>query len=131
MAALRGVEIRVILPGLSDSRIVYLSSFSYLAELEKAGVKFCRFQKGFLHQKVMIVDDSLSVIGSANLDNRSFRLNFEVIGIVSDVAFNGEVSRMLEADFAQSEPTGSDALAEQSFWFRLSVRIARMLAPIQ
>ncbi len=131
LAAIRGVDVRVILPDLSDSRLVYLSSFSYLKELKDAGVKFYRFQKGFLHQKVMVVDDSLSAIGSANLDNRSFRLNFEVIGIVSDSAFNQEVSRMLEADLAQSKPTGSDALTEQPFWFRLGVRLSRMLAPIQ
>ena len=121
----------MILPDQSDSRLIYLSSFSYFKELEEAGVKFYRFQRGFLHQKVMIVDDSLSAIGSANLDNRSFRLNFEVIGIVSDVAFNGEVSRMLEADLAHSKPTGSEALTKRSIWFRLGVRLSRMLAPIQ
>lgn len=131
LAAMRGVDVRVLLPDLSDSRLVYLSSFSYLKELEDAGVKFYRFQKGFLHQKVMVVDHSLSAIGSANLDNRSFRLNFEVIGIVSDTAFNGEVSRMLEADLARSKPTGAGAMTGQSFWFRLLVRLARMLAPIQ
>ncbi len=60
LAAMRGVDVRVVLPELSDSRLVYLSSFSYLKELEDAGVKFYRFQKGFLHQKVMIVDDSIS-----------------------------------------------------------------------
>jgi cardiolipin synthase len=131
LAAMRGVEVRVILPGLHDSYLVYLSSFSYLKELEEAGVRFYRYEKGFLHQKVMLIDDSLSAIGSANLDNRSFRLNFEVIGIVSDTAFNSEVSRMLEADFANSRPTGANALAGRSFPFRLSVRLARMLAPIQ
>ncbi len=131
LAAIRGVDVRVLLPELSDSRLIYLSSFSYFKELEDAGVKFYRFQKGFLHQKVMIVDDSLSAIGSANLDNRSFRLNFEVIGIVSDTAFNAEVSRMLEDDLAQSKPTGTDALTQQSFWFQMSVRLSRMLAPIQ
>ncbi len=131
LAAIRGVDVRVILPGLSDSKLVYLSSFSYLKELEDAGVKFYRYQNGFMHQKVMVIDDSLSAIGSANLDNRSFRLNFEVIGIVSDTAFNAEVSQMLETDFAQSKPTGSDALAKKSFSFRLGVRLSRMLAPIQ
>ena len=131
LAAIRGVDVRVILPGLSDSKLVYLSSFSYLKELEDAGIRFYRYQKGFLHQKVMIVDDSLSAIGSANLDNRSFRLNFEVVGIVSDTAFNAEVSRMLEDDLANSKPTEAKALTDRSFWFRLSVRLARMLAPIQ
>jgi cardiolipin synthase A/B len=131
LAAMRGVDVRVILPDLTDSRLIHLSSFSYLAELEEAGVEFYRYQMGFLHQKVMVIDDSLSVIGSANLDNRSFRLNFEVIGIVSDADFNTEVSRMLEADLANSKPTGSHALAKQPYWFRLGVRLSRMLAPIQ
>lgn len=131
LAAIRGVDVRVILPELSDSKLVYLSSFSYLKELEDAGVKFYRYQNGFMHQKVMLIDDSLSAIGSANLDNRSFRLNFEVIGIVSDNDFNAEVSQMLENDFAQSRPTGSNALAKKSFPFRLGVRLSRMLAPIQ
>lgn len=131
LAAMRGVDVRVIVPDLVDSRLVYLSSFSYFKELKSAGVLIYRYQKGFLHQKVMVVDDSLSVIGSANLDNRSFRLNFEVTGIVTDTKFNAETSRMLEADLAHSKLIGSDALAEKPFWFRLGVRLARMLAPIQ
>lgn len=131
MAAMRGVEVRVLLPGLSDSRLVYLSSFSYLEELEKAGVEFHRFQAGFLHQKVMIVDDMISVIGSANLDNRSLRLNFEAIAVVSDPAFNREVALMLQNDFANSEPTDARVLKNKPFWFRFGVRLSRMLAPIQ
>lgn len=131
MAAMRGVKIRVILPDLSDSQLVYLSSFSYLAELESAGVEFYRFQNGFLHEKVMVVDDGISVIGSANLDNRSLRLNFEAIGIVADTRFNAEVSRMLEDDFDNSKPTGAKVLEEKPFWFQFGVRLSRMLAPIQ
>ncbi len=131
LAAIRGVDVRVILPETSDSKLVYLSSFSYLKELEDAGVKFYRYKKGFMHQKVMVIDDSLSAIGSANLDNRSFRLNFEVIGIVSDTAFNAEVRKMLEEDLAQSKLTGSDALDKGTFSFRFGVRLSRMLAPIQ
>ncbi len=131
LAAIRGVDVRVIIPEMNDSELIYLSSFSYFKELEDAGVKFYRYQNGFLHQKVMIVDDSLSAIGSANLDNRSLRLNFEVIGIVSNTGFNAEVSRMLENDLAHSKQTHSNVLADKPFWFRLSVRLSRMLAPIQ
>lgn len=131
LAALRGVDVRVIVPDLTDSQLVYMSSFSYFDELEKAGVRIYRYQNGFMHQKVMVVDDSLSAIGSANMDNRSFRLNFEVIGIVSDANFNTQVASMLEADLANSKATGANALEKKSFWFRLGVRLARMLAPIQ
>ena len=131
LAAMRGVDVRVIVPDRNDSQLVHLSSFSYFKELEEAGVMIYRYQNGFMHQKVMVVDDSLSVIGSANLDNRSFRLNFEVVGIVSDTSFNAQVGRMLEADLENSRLTGMDALAEKPFWFRLGVRLSRMLAPIQ
>lgn len=130
LAALRGVDVRVLLPDLSDNRLIHLASFAYFKELERAGVRFFRYQNGFLHQKVLIVDDSLTAIGSANLDNRSFRLNYEVLGIVSDRSFNGEVARMLEADLARSQPTGSQVLVERSFWFRLGIRFSRMLSPI-
>lgn len=131
LAAMRGVDVKVIVPDLSDSRLVYMSSFSYFKELEEAGVMIHRYENGFMHQKVMIVDDTLTVIGSANLDNRSFRLNFEVLGVVSDADFNADAGRMFEADLANSKLTGSDALADRSFWFRLGVRLSRMLAPIQ
>lgn len=130
LAAMRGVDVRVILPELSDSRLMYLASFSSFEALTRTGVRFFRFQNGFLHQKVMIVDDWLSAIGSANIDNRSFRLNHEVIGIVSDRAFNAETARMLEADLAHSLPSAPDALSGRSFWFRLGVRLSRMLVPV-
>jgi cardiolipin synthase A/B len=131
MAAIRGVDVRIIMPGMYDSQLVNLSSFSYLKELEQTGVKLYRFQKGFLHQKVVLVDDAISCIGSANFDNRSFRLNFEVTAIVHDPAFNAEVAEMLEDDIANSKPTGAKDYEDRSFFFRFKVRLARLLAPIQ
>ena len=80
---------------------------------------------------VLRISNRHTAIGSANLDNRSFRLNSEVIGIVPDTAFNGEVSRMLEADSAHSKPTEAEALTEQPFWYRPGLRLSPMLALIQ
>lgn len=131
LAAIRGVDVRILIPDLNDSQLVYFSSFAYLAEMEDAGVKVYRYRDGFLHQKVMLVDEELSVVGSANMDNRSFRLNFEVTGVVSDHSFNAEMTKMLEADFAKSRQAGADELEEKGFWFRLAVKSARLLAPLQ
>lgn len=131
LAAIRGVDVRIILPGMNDSELVNLSSYSYLKELDRTGVKLFRYQKGFLHQKVVLVDDEISCIGSANFDNRSFRLNFEVTAIVHDRGFNEEVAGMLEKDLADSIPTGAEDYEERSFFFRFKVRLARLLAPIQ
>ncbi|MEX2581553.1 MAG: cardiolipin synthase [Verrucomicrobiales bacterium] len=131
MAAIRGVDVRIIMPELVDSELVYLSSFSYLEEFGKTGAKLYRYQKGFMHQKVVLIDDEISCIGSANFDNRSFRLNFEVIGIVHDTGFNSEVAEMLEQDIADSRRVGAEDYVEKDFIFRLKVRLARLLAPIQ
>ena len=79
LAALRGVDVRVMLPERPDHILVYLSGFSYIAEAEPAGVKFYRYQPGFMHQKVILVDDDLAAVGTANFDNRSIRLNFEMM----------------------------------------------------
>ena len=131
LAALRGVDVRILVPGLNDSRLVEYSSHTYLDEITEAGISAYRFQKGFLHQKVMLVDDDLSCIGSANMDNRSFRLNFEVILAVEDRAFATEVGKMLENDFANSKKIPKGSLASKPFLFRLASRVSKLLAPIQ
>ncbi len=131
LAALRGVEVRILIPENPDQVLVYLSSFSYLEEAEKAGVEIYRYQPGFLHQKVMLVDDHTATIGTANFDNRSMRLNFEVTMMFVDKAFALEVEEMLDADFRASRRVTSDEYKEGSLPFRFSVRAARLLAPVQ
>jgi cardiolipin synthase len=131
LAAARGVEVKILIPETTDSQLIRMSSFSYLEEMEKAGIEIWRYQKGFLHQKVILVDDSFVSIGSANMDNRSLRLNFELMVGVEDEAFAGEVSKMLENDFSNSQRATPDDLKSKSLPFRLGVRIARLLAPIQ
>jgi cardiolipin synthase len=120
-----------MLPQKADHLLVYLSSFSYLEEAEKAGVRIYRYQPGFLHHKVMLVDDELAAVGTANLDNRSFRLNFEITAIVSDRGFAGEFEAMLRKDLARCRQTHPRDLTERRFWFRLAVRVSRLLAPVQ
>lgn len=131
LAALRGVDVRVLIPEHPDQQMVYLSSFSYLEEAEKGGVKIYRFQKGFLHQKVMVVDQQFAAVGTANFDNRSMRLNFEVTMLVRNQAFCGEVAEMLERDFQNSRLVSKKEYTEASMPFRLAVRFCRLLAPVQ
>jgi cardiolipin synthase len=131
LAALRGADVRLMLPQKADHLLVYLSSFSYLEEAEKAGVKIYRYQPGFLHHKVLLVDDELAAVGTANLDNRSFRLNFEITIVVTDRGFAGEVEAMFREDLARCRQTHPRDLTERRFWFRLAVQVSRLLAPIQ
>ena len=131
LAALRGVDVRIIIPGLNDSKMVEFSSLSYVDDIAKTGIGVFRYDKGFTHQKVMLVDDDFSVVGSANLDNRSFRLNFEVVMAVEGEDFAAKMDKMLKEDFANSTELDASTLADKPFWFRLTSRISRLLAPIQ
>ncbi len=130
LAVLRGVDVRLLLPSRPDHRMVFAASSLYAAEAVKAGVRVFRYQPGFLHQKVVLVDDETAAVGSANLDNRSFRLNFELMLVAVDRSFAAEVEQMLLADFAESR---EQLLSEQRKVRRLQqvgMRVARLLSPI-
>ncbi len=131
MAALRGVDVRIIAPDDCDNTLVRLSGWSFVAPLKKAGVNIYRHTAGFLHHKAMLVDDNIAAVGTANFDNRSFRLNFEITLEVRDAEFAREVEAMFLDDFADSRLSTAEELEQRSFFFRLLVRVARLMAPVQ
>jgi cardiolipin synthase len=112
-------------------RVGYWSSFSFIAEAEPVGVKLYRYEPGFLHQKVVLVDDDFAAVGTANLDNRSFRLNFEITIAVSETGFAGDVEKMLSDDFDRSRQVTADEFHQRPIWFRFAVKASRLMAPIQ
>jgi cardiolipin synthase len=130
LAALRGVDVRIMLPQKPDHKLVYLAAFSYIAETESSGVKFYRYQPGFMHHKVLVVDDDLSAVGTANFDNRSIRLNFEIMIVFADLPFAAAVSQMLENDFKNCRQTTTADFARRPFWFHFAVRLAKLMAPV-
>lgn len=130
LAVLRGVDVRVLLPSRPDHRLVWLAGFSYLGETDPLGIKLYRYQEGFLHQKVVLVDDDLALVGTANCDNRSFRINFEITVVVADRDFAGETAAMLETDFVRSVRSTLADYQQRPLYFRLACRAARLLAPI-
>ena len=130
LAVLRGVDVRVMLPRKPDHKMVYLASFSYLSDLDSLGVKFYRYNDGFLHQKVILVDDVMASVGTANCDNRSFRLNFEITLAVSDPEFVADVEAMLQRDFLSCVQVGADDYEDRSFLFKTGVMLSRLLSPI-
>jgi cardiolipin synthase len=130
IAALRGIDIRVMLPMKPDHRIVHLATYSYLLELNLPGIRFFRYKPAFLHQKVFLVDDYLAGVGTANADNRSFRLNFEMTAIVNDSHFARQVERMLAFDFSHCIEIPADSYLHKGVLFRFSVKLARLLSPI-
>ncbi len=129
-AALRGVDVRILLPDVADNALVEYASFTYYPEMLDAGVELFRYRGRFMHQKVILVDETLAGVGTVNLDNRSLYLNFEATALGLDTRFVRAVQAMLERDLAQSQKVDRSQYCDRSFGFRLLARIARLAAPI-
>lgn len=130
LARIRGVDVRIIVPGKSDSVLVSLASRVYLSKLGKHGVKIYSFDKGFLHQKTIVVDDDQAVVGSVNLDCRSMFINFEASAISNDPYFVRTCIQMLERDFKDSRELLDYDLSQKKLGERIICRGANLLAPI-
>jgi cardiolipin synthase A/B len=126
LAALKGLDIRILLPEKTDNPLIALAARSYVDELSPLGIRFYQYQAGFMHQKVMLIDNHLSYIGSANLDNRSLRINFELNALIECLDMANQVEAMLREDFSHSLAYPKDS----PLLLRLATKAARLLSPI-
>jgi cardiolipin synthase len=130
MAKSRGVDVRVLIPTEADHLGVYLAGFHYEFELAEAGIPVYRYTKGFMHQKCLLVDDQLTMIGSTNLDNRSLYLNFELMIAIDQPDFVAEVTTMLEGDFASAIHSNAPDAKPRWWYQRTGTAVARLFSPI-
>ncbi|WP_189578069.1 cardiolipin synthase [Marinobacter zhanjiangensis] len=130
LAAMRGVDVRILIPEKADHLLIHLAAYSYLVTANECGIRICQYQPGFLHQKVVLVDDRYAAVGTANLDNRSMRLNFEIAALTTAPDFVADVEAMLEADLARSRQLERADYEDRSLLFRLACRSARLMAPL-
>lgn len=130
LAALRGVDVRVILPDRWDFFYMYLAAFAYLPAVSDAGIRVYRYHAAYTHQKVMLLDDEIAWVGSSNMDNRSMALNFEGNAIVHDRPFAAEMERMLLRDMGNSRLVSDDDYNTKSLLFKAGVNIVRLFAPV-
>ncbi|MCS6764687.1 MAG: cardiolipin synthase [Candidatus Protistobacter heckmanni] len=130
LAVLRGVDVRLLLPGKADHHSVFLASTLYAHDMVRAGVKVYRMREGFMHSKVVLIDGDAASVGTANLDNRSFRLNFEMTVLTLDAGFAAEVQAMFERDFSHSRLIGREEYEGASRWTKLAARLVRLFSPI-
>ncbi len=130
LAALRGVDVRVMIPDQPDGPVVAMANWSFTRELLPLGIKVYRYQGGFMHQKVLLMDNRVAGVGTANFDNRSFRLNFEITLLVGSEEFAGKVHRMLETDMRRCRQVSKDEIAAKPAWFPLAMGVARLLSPV-
>lgn len=130
LAALKGVDVRVLLPTKPDHWMVYMARKDFYGDLQKAGVKFYHYKKGFLHQKVFLIDNNYGSVGSANLDNRSFRLNFELTVLFKGKRIIADIEAMLIQDMEDSVLLPEYKLNERPLWEQIMVKVCRLFSPI-
>lgn len=127
-AAMRGVDVRVLVPQRSDSRFVSAAARSYFDELIAAGVKVWEFRERMLHSKTLLTDDDCSFVGTANFDPRGFRVNYEVCALVYGPVMAGRLARQFEADLAGAVQVKAGRKSPR--WRSLFDAFARLFSPL-
>jgi len=130
VAALGGVSVKLIVPGISDSKLVNFAARSYYNDLLKAGVEIYQYSKGFVHAKTMVTDRKIAIVGTANMDYRSFDLNFEVNAIVYDKKFANELADIFDKDIQDAEKIDAAAWDSRPPYKQLLEKTARLISPL-
>jgi len=130
LARLRGVDVRILIPEDCRNALVQRSTYSYYEEILGPGISLYRYLPGFLHHKVFLADDMVG-IGTANFDNRSFRINFEITALADGGGLLRTAEAMFNDDLRQSRQAHLADWAARSWLFRASARISRLMSPVQ
>lgn len=130
IAALSGIDVRLMIPDKPDHMFVYWATTSYVDELLEYGVKVYTYDNGFLHAKVLIIDKEIASVGTANFDVRSFKLNFEVNAFIYDPKAANKLAEDFEEDQLRGTAITKEAYAQRPLWIRIKQSISRLLSPI-
>ncbi|MGM0846762.1 MAG: cardiolipin synthase [Bacillota bacterium] len=130
IAALSGIDVRIMIPNKPDHMFVYWATFSYVGEMLKAGARIYIYDNGFIHAKMIVVDSKISSVGTANIDVRSFRLNFEVNVFIYDIELSKELGKVFVKDIQQSRELTMGDYLKRPLWIRFKESISRLLSPI-
>ncbi|MBR4993514.1 MAG: cardiolipin synthase, partial [Lachnospiraceae bacterium] len=125
-----GVEVNIMVPCKPDHPFVYWATYSYVGDLATAGAKCYTYDGGFLHAKGMIVDDKAFCYGTANMDIRSFALNFEVNAVVYDEDKAREMRGYFEKDMEISTLITAESYSKRGLWFRAREQVCRLFSPL-
>ncbi|RSD29368.1 cardiolipin synthase [Mesobacillus subterraneus] len=130
VAAAKGIEVRIMVPEINDSYLTQYASRSYFSELLRNGAEIYSYKKGFLHQKVIIVDGNIASIGTANMDMRSFHLNFEVNVFLFGTSSIRDLVAHYEEDMEDSEKISPVQYYKRGFWERSKESFARLFSGV-
>ncbi len=130
ISALSGVDIRLMIPEKSDSRLSDYCTSSYLKEILEAGVKIYRYNKGFLHSKAIVIDDFISIVGTANMDERSFTSNFEVNAFIYEKKTAIELKKLFFDDLDNCYEIISETWQNRPKQQKIKESVARLFSPL-
>lgn len=130
VSALGGINVKLLVPGVSDSKLVNLAAHSYYDDLLAAGVEVYLYNKGFVHAKTMVCDQRIAIVGTANTDYRSFDLNFEVNAIVYDEETATTLATVFEADLKDAVKIDPEEWKNRSTYKQLLEKTARLISPL-
>ncbi|MCZ2260404.1 cardiolipin synthase [Sporosarcina sp. G11-34] len=130
IACLSGVDVRIMIPNKPDHMFVYWATYSNVGKLLKAGAKVYIYENGFLHTKQIVVDDELSTVGTANIDVRSFKLNFEINAFIYDRKTSHALAELFEQDMQLSTELTYEMYTERTRIIKIKESISRLLSPI-
>jgi cardiolipin synthase len=130
VSALSGLSVKLLVPAEGDSYIVGAASKSYYAKLLNAGAEIYLYQKGFIHSKTIVSDSQTTMIGTANMDNRSFELNFEVNAIIYDANVAKDMRSIFFADLKNAEKIDGQAWLSRPRYRQLPEKIAGLFSPV-
>ncbi|MED4451486.1 phospholipase D-like domain-containing protein, partial [Cytobacillus firmus] len=126
----RGVRVRLLVPRHNNQKIVGLASRTYYGELIETGVEIYQYDKGMIHAKVLIIDEEIAEVGSANYDMRSFRLNYEVCQVLYSADVARELTDQFERDLTDSIPLKIEDSLERPLTERIVEQSARLFSPL-
>ena len=128
-AALGGVSVKLLVPGKCDSKLVNAASKAHYKDLLIAGVEIYVYNKGFVHAKTLVTDGTLSMVGTANMDHRSFELNFEVNAIIYDAPLAENMRKVFFEDLTYTEKLNPEQWYKRSMLTQLPEKLATLLSP--
>lgn len=130
IASLSGIDVRIMIPNKPDHMFVYWATYSYIGNLLKAGAKVYIYDKGFIHAKMIVIDDEASSVGTANIDVRSFKLNFEVNAFIYDKNVSHALAEIFEKDILDCSELSLEGYENRSLKIKFKESISRLLSPI-
>ncbi|MDT6979344.1 cardiolipin synthase [Levilactobacillus zymae] len=130
IAAMAGIDVRIMIPDKPDHAFVYRATQYYARQLANDGVKIYYYHNGFIHAKTMVVDGKLASVGSANMDYRSFKLNFEINAFIYDEQIATQLENIFKIDMTHSELITPEKFDQQSWYLKFKQTASRLLSPI-